>query len=354
MNPIPETLLYLLKVALWDEQDTESAPDIVLTDEEWMTLYKSAQKQGVASIITDSLGKLPSSSKPPRKVVLSWSHYCLQSEERWKKQVSVATRLADCFYKHGIRTLLLKGLGVGLFYPKPFHRECGDVDIYLFGQYEEGNTIAKTELGAKVVKYNKKEDHLSVSGISIDNHIQLCWVNSYKDAEVNSMLIHDANSLVYDNYYPDTKLLLPDDTFNYLFLLKHSYEHFMGEGMSLRQITDIALFLQNRNQALDWAVVDNKLRSAGLKRFSDAIRSFICYYLNPKIGQVTIDKPLMERLRSDVLSDGHQVVYHKHIIAHKWYTLQKVFANKWKYNAFYEGGFKTYLMDRLLSHFKKV
>lgn len=58
--------------------------------------------------------------------------------------------MAAVFAENGIRLLLLKGLGLSRNYPVPAHRECGDIDIYLFGASDEGDRLL-LQMGAQPI-----------------------------------------------------------------------------------------------------------------------------------------------------------------------------------------------------------
>lgn len=315
-----------------------------LSEEDWDRLFEVAQLQGLAAIFIDGLDKYKPQPPVCKRFMENLGPVTIvESELRWLNQLEIAKIVSDVYRKNGISTLLLKGLGLSLCYPNPKLRECNDIDIYLFGQYEEGNRIAEQELGARVEKFNLKEDHFYVDGFSFDNHICFRWPGNDRDREFDQYLknLLKQNELLR---FPDSNILLPPPEFNLLFLLSHSYGHFMHEGMCLRQMTDIVCFLNQYCTEIDWDKVDGILQKYQLKRFANAIFSFIDCYFGLSFGNPeSVDKKLLKRMYNYILDNSHAVVYHQSKMAGRIYLAKTAWKNRWCYDAFYDGGFKQYV-----------
>ena len=340
-----QLFISLIKLGLWDCPFDEGSLHS-LSDEDWLCLYKESQAQGLAAVFVDGVDKLKIQTHSCRSFIKKYGiKAVLNSEKRWQRQLQLVSKLAEFYQDHNIYLLLLKGLGISLCYSKPKHRESGDIDIYLFGLYEEGNNLAKQLPGAKVVKFSKKEDHILLGGFSIDNHIDFLWVDSYEKRQFDQFL---KNLLLQRKLmkFPDTNILLPPNDFNFLFLLSHSYSHFMREGMPMRQMTDIACFLNMNQNDLDWDLLCRTLQEFHLKKFSDAIISFIQHYFELPVGYgTTIDTRLLELMYCDIIGKKHTVIYHRSWLVSKMFVARIAFQNRWRYNAFYEGGFVGYIID---------
>ena len=344
----------IINLALWDRSFKEGQL-LPLSEDEWKTLFGVAQQQALSAIFIDGLDKLGNIPSNCRNLLEKVAVVTvIGSEQRWQKQYQIVKKIAEAYHQHEIRTLLLKGLGLSLCYPNPQYRECNDIDIYLFGKYEEGNRLAESLFGAKVEKFDMKEDHFFVDGCSFDNHIHLLWpgtdINRELDLYLKSLL--QSKELIP---YADTYILLPPPEFNFMFLMSHSYGHFMREGMALRQMTDIACFLRSYEKELDWDIINDKLSRYHLRKFSDAILSFIDHYFGLSFGyNTTADTHLLERMLNDILTHSHAVVYHKSKLEARVYLAKTALTNRWRYDAFYEGGFKQYVLDKFINKVSKL
>lgn len=339
-------LVGLVRVALGDSRiDHELFTQLENTD--WNDLFLMSRQQGLSAIILDGIEKLPQYARPCQKLVLAWAGVAIKIETRWEQQRKTAERLAEIWRENGIRVMLLKGLSLSRYYPIPNHRESGDIDVYLFGDYNKGNLIAERELNAKIDKFNTKEDHILVSGCQIDNHITFCWTGSKDgmlfDEELKHMLTCKNLEML-----PDTQLLVPPDEFCYLFLIQHSYSHFMREGMPFRHLTDLVCFLTKRYRDMDWDSVNQLLEKYHLKKFSDALITLIeqNFQIKIPVGGRCSSK-LADRMLADILSSNHPVVYHTSKWKHWQYMLYITWHNRWKFQCFCKGGFSGYFTRKI-------
>lgn len=338
----------IINVSLWDFPIDNGQLLASLSDEDWNILYEVAQLQGLTAIFFDGLGKLSTKSVACKGLLQEKGAVSvIESELRWSSQLQLIQKLTETYKQHGIQVLLLKGLGLSLCYPNPKHRESNDIDIYLFGQYEEGNRIAEQKLGAKVVKFDKREDHIFIDNFSIDNHIHFIWPGTEIQREFDSYLqglLHEENL----SFLLDTDVRLPSPEFNYLFLLNHSYGHFMREGVALRQITDLACFLKKHEQDLDWDHINTQLQKFRLKKYADAILSFIQRYFGLSFGCMgKVDDQLLDRMFREILGNSHIVAYPRTRFEKRVYFVKTAWKNRWCYDAFYEGGFRQFVMEIL-------
>lgn len=117
---------------------------------EWDDIFRMAADQGVCAVIGDGMERLPEELRPPRELRLRWALTAERQEKRYRHQQEKAAKMAAAFAENGIRLLLLKGLGLSRDYPVPAHRECGDIDIYLFGASDEGDRLL-LQMGAQPI-----------------------------------------------------------------------------------------------------------------------------------------------------------------------------------------------------------
>ncbi len=302
-----------------------------------------AVEQGVVGVALEGWTKLPQDEWPPKKLKIQWGLTVKSREEVYQQQLETARQLSDAFHDAGIRTMVLKGIGLSTYYPNPTHRECNDIDLYLYGKHEQGNAIAAS-LGAKVSAFNKKHDHILLNGFNIDNHIDFMQVNTRKKRALNDALLALADTAEVQ-YIGNTHLILPPRDFNYVFLLRHAYGHFLIEGIALRHLLDIYVFLEHEGSALDWHTINKVLDAGGLRKFSDTVLRLLDVYFGSSFSDGKhLSRGLLKRIEWDMLHEQHQVVYGKTLrqrIAVTWH-------NRWKYKAFHEGGLCGFLAERFL------
>ena len=126
-----------------------------LTSQEWQSLIDCAARQGVMALAFDALPGREAMPGLTKELFIRWGLSAKRIEDRNRRQVDALKELIAAFRKEGIELLLLKGLGLSEIYLWPAHRECGDLDIYLFGDYEKGNRLIES-IGIEVDRKDNK------------------------------------------------------------------------------------------------------------------------------------------------------------------------------------------------------
>ena len=143
--------------------------DTAVTPGSWERIYRMAADHGLSAVVWDGICRLPAAQQPPRETRIRWALSAEKLEERYRHQQQTASKLAARFSEEGLRMLLLKGLGLSRDYPLPEHRECGDIDIYLYGQSDKGDRVLH-EIGAHLYFDVPKHSEYVWDGVLIENH----------------------------------------------------------------------------------------------------------------------------------------------------------------------------------------
>lgn len=150
---VEKELFALLRLGLGNSTpEEENLSDfIMMSEEHWARLGGMAQAQGVLGIIMDGLERLEASPYGPTRTLskqqkLELIGQVMQMEQRNRHQIEVMNGLAQKWIDEGCRVMVMKGQANGTLYPKPMHRSPGDIDCYLFDNYQKGNEIAKKKV----------------------------------------------------------------------------------------------------------------------------------------------------------------------------------------------------------------
>ena len=159
-------LFSCLQVALWPLAKHEVLP-VAEYNANPEKLYRLAASQGVLGLTLDGMPReFPVTDRALR---LRWELSVQQMEFRYKRQCEVLKELVLLFRSQGVELMLLKGTGISMLYPRPEHRECGDIDIYLMGDYDKGNRIIES-LGIEVDTKSSKHSNFFYKGVPVENH----------------------------------------------------------------------------------------------------------------------------------------------------------------------------------------
>lgn len=273
-------LLNLIKMALG--KSTKCAlPDVL----EWSTLFGLSVKQCVPSVVLDGLNKSLVSAALPGKGVgktdkLKWLGMLLNMERQYAIHESVVAELAAAYQSAGYRMMLLKGYGLSKYWPIPNHRPTGDIDIYLMYMDSDGkdkcqpawkraDLMMKEKFGVEIDNSHHHHSVFTYKGIMVENHYDFINVHSHRSSqwienEFKTQALTGSEEYTFDN---GAKLLFPSPLLNCLFVARHNACHFAAEHLNLRQLLDWALFVEKRNEDMDWDYFWSTAKKMGMEKF---------------------------------------------------------------------------------------
>ena len=300
-------LLHLLLFCLAEK--TEGSEANINHDIDWRAVYVLALRQGVSAIMLDGIGRLPVDVRPPKPILLQWIGQATMMEQMYAKHRGIISSLASVFAKDGIRMLLLKGFGCSLCYTKPEHRPTGDIDVYLFGKKDEADALIENELGVKVHREYHKHSTFNYGGVEVENHAKFIDDVSHKsNIKFERILMSVLEKYECEQSGIDN-VLIPSPTFNALFLLRHTGEHFASNEITLRHVLDVGTFFQRYHSKIDWALVFKVYKEERMLQFFNAIATICveylgidaaCFVSDDKSYAYQSDITLAERVLSDI------------------------------------------------------
>lgn len=227
------------------------------TTEGWTQMFKMAARQGLLAIAWDALEKLQAEHGGlcrgmSRETKIRWALSIKNIEEVHLRQREALKELAGIFAESGMRVMVLKGLGLAEMYPRPEHRECGDLDIYLFGDFEKGNEVMR-KMGIAVEYDGTKHSKFYYKGIPVENHKNFLNVTTTrvdKDLERELMRILQEQKCGSLDLGGITVVVPPPD-FQMIFLTRHAITHFLASGLVLRHLYDFGIFYSAHAQEVD-------------------------------------------------------------------------------------------------------
>ena len=248
MNIVTHTYLHLLRCAIYGEACSESSFATWL-DAEWYALEQLALRQGTAALVYDVLLQ-GNTERIPADLLLRMKSLCAGQMMRRPGQVSLLKKTMDALHAGGVHSVLLKGFGLATLYPRPELRSWGDVDIYVGKeQYHEGARLLRDAFPES--KHHDEEwealKHycLIVQGGVIEMHRVGIKLEHPRDIRIYDPLEEAAMrpSNTEQLYIPETaiRFAVPEGMFNMLYTFMHAWEHFVVEGVGMKQLADVCL-----------------------------------------------------------------------------------------------------------------
>ena len=274
--------------------------DTAVTPGSWERIYRMAADHGLSAVVWDGICRLPAAQQPPRETRIRWALSAEKLEERHRHQQQTASKLAARFSEEGLRMLLLKGLGLSRDYPLPEHRECGDIDIYLYGQSDKGDRVLH-EIGAHLYFDVPKHSEYVWDGVLIENHRTILNVRRNRtERELNAVLVRLLEKEGTHGLAPGIQA--PRATFNAIFLIRHAAVHFQKEGIVLRHLCDWACFLTRHWDEIDHALFRTAMEDYRMDRFADLMTAAAVEYLGAEVPGPECEAGMLGRFMEEVLT----------------------------------------------------
>lgn len=299
--------------------------------DDWVDLYKTSTKQGVSAIAYNTISTLPKDIALPRDIKLRWALHSEAIEKRGQQQLLLANTLCDMLKAEGINTVVLKGIGLSIYYPQPLHRECGDFDCYLFEDYTKGLKIA-IENGAIMDHEDYKHAQIRFKTLNVEIHKHL---TSYRGErlkhEFENTLVEMLKNRECKPIGNNSNILIADPTFTACFVIYHTLFHFLFESVKIRHILDWLFLVKAESQNIDWDIVIKVCEKHKMLKFAEAMTAICKTYLGLEVSiPITDNSEYRDKILNDIMSDVDSVSKKK-----GWnrriQLLKNTYKSRWKY-----------------------
>lgn len=320
-----------------------------INEKEWLYIKELSIRQGVSAIIIDGINRLLEiygsdaiNSTIPKgwwqSFIIEWSSIVFITESKNRQQEIIMNELGTLWTEQGCKVLVMKGLANGLNYPKPNHRSPGDIDCFLFDDYERGNQIAR-EAGADVDESWYKHSEISYKGEIFENHRFFLPVRDGKESkELDRELRKSLDSGMLKNY-PGSVCFVPPTQFCAMFLTAHACGHFLYEGLRLKQVLDWAMFIHHEQNNINWSSFYDFCNRYHFRKFVDAMNEICCNLLGIEISnKLVVTKSVYSKRIVDSILYDNDYVYSEG--GNKWkvrfHLIRNIFHYKWKFEEIYD------------------
>lgn len=250
-----KVLLMAIKAALFGTKPSYPA------DTDWDEVVKEAKAQTVLGIISP--------------VIPVHDESVEQCKAAYMRILYEQDQLIKLFDEHNIPCVILKGTAAAIYYPKPYLRAMGDVDI-LVPRNRFYEAVELMEENGFIYKYGKGDDgKLGIHSVHIGYEkngivFELHHHFSSSGFDIDLILEKAINKRVYYKLNGYNFPMLPDIE-NGLVLLGHMDHHLKDNSLGLRQIIDWELYFYSVMNKDTWYIFAPVARKAGLLKLAATI-----------------------------------------------------------------------------------
>ena len=293
--------LSLLRAAVHDE--TAELPEEI---DCWPAVFSLAADQQVLPMIVDAAYRCKA-AVPPELMSQAQAmslRLVMQQALRTQNFLKLYRFLSD----RGLQPAVLKGLICRSLYPEPDQRRSGDEDMLIDPRDLDAAHEALLAFGLHCEQEEISPDMHEITYVSrqlhIELHLSLFPADSPAYGDCNELfdeVLEHAVSLDFNGV--SIKTLCPTD--HLLYLICHTYKHFLHSGVGIRQLCDIGMFAKRYGSEIDWSRILNSCRRIRIERFTAALFRIGVKYLGFEMPDAFAEIQADETaLLNDILSGG--------------------------------------------------
>ena len=357
--------LILNLLALGVGNRVEAGPALLSQQIDWRALIDQTMRWGLDALAFDGVqalyerwpeltGELDASLG---EIKFEWLGLTLQAEQDYEAYRRTLQHLAAFYQEEGIPMLLLKGYGLSLDYPVPQHRPTGDIDIYLYGEWERADRALAEKRGVRIDSSHHHHTVFTFEGRTVENHYDILNIYSRASSRrLEAVLKEKANEGWREISVEGSVLRLPGADFNALFLLRHAASHFASVDINLRQLLDWLLFVQHHGHEVDWPWLYGILRRENMDRFANILHAIGVRYLgfDPSVvPAIETDTALVDRVLAEILHPSYQDQENGTLLHSLWVKPTRWWHNRWKHRLCFSDSLLSTFLHNLHSKFLK-
>lgn len=310
MTNCQEHLFLLLKSALWQDENIEQS----VCNVDWNNLYQLANEQCLIGIVADSF-RLLSKKQCDGEERLRWLAYVVRLEKKNQEMNLLVGKLFEKFCKMNLSPVLLKGQAFAANFPYPLHRQCGDIDLYFKNRKDCETAVAwaaKVDKSAAVSPENKRErKHFSfyIGSNEVELHYYMClFENSWLHQRLQQIIDEEfAASKPFFVEIEGELIETVPPTLSALHQIIHISRHLLEAGIGLRQICDLAMFLDKHHDVIDTKRLNGYLEELQLMTIARSLGYIMVKYLGLKEEKVPfkVDAQFSDFILQEIFEGGN-------------------------------------------------
>lgn len=265
MDVVARNFLRLLRTGVF----TDTEPIEPMSEWKWNRLWQIALMHGVAGLVADGIRKrdrefLMNMSAAQRA---QWDNVLTTIEERNRTLNTRVEEILSVFTEEKLRPILMKGQAMATLYPNPLHRMAGDCDIFFpfATQAKKANLWARNN-AAEYEMVDRFLMRYEYEGMRVEHHRKMQRLaNVVLNTKLQSIINTEIGSC--DSTYITigaTRVETLPPALNMLGMIVRIARYLLNEGISIKQLVDMGLFLRVMGDKVDFVRLQKWIDGVGL------------------------------------------------------------------------------------------
>ena len=323
---------------------------------DWKAVYYLVKKQTVLVNVYDGIQMLDADSRPSKAILLDWFAKTIQVERGNQLLNERLVEVVNRYKEKGLSPVLLKGQGLGQYYPNHLHRQSGDIDLYFFGQYDEANAVAAELEGVQFHPDTFYHRAFVYKGVEVENHRVYVDFNSKRNQRAWEK-VQQLVPLVQNEKLKigDFEVDVPCPQMNVIYVFLHFMHHFLQVGVGMRQVCDWTCLWNAKHDEIDKDLFLQCVDLLRIRRAMTALTYIVTTYLGLPAAYIPLDattpqaKEDGDLMLRDILDQGNfghdTEIMRGFKRNHHWHNLEnyyKAFRRQMRLYRFYPSEVRAY------------
>lgn len=310
MKQLYKQTLTLVKTSIHREDYTPNASI------PWQEAYQILATGKLMGVVYHNVCQLPSTYRPDAGILNPWKEVVFQKGFRQLLSIQELGHVLQEAQKRGLHPVVFKGIALAALYPEPNMRFSSDSDILISPMERSAMEALLQEMGYSFVESASKQ-HVPVYIINQANRflqIELhdCLWEDYTGLQAD--LLEQLQLSAPETLLHTTACNIPVTTLGYeqhlIYQLFHIAKHFAFEGLPLRYLADLTLYINAYHNEINPSHFWNVMKKLKYDVFCDAIFKICIHYLGMDASLLSEEYKkydLNEALLLDILTAGKEV-----------------------------------------------
>lgn len=308
MNIMQIQLIEILSSAIH-----ESKVEIDSTEKiKWKSIIKESEAHSVKGLLYSAINKSEYLKYVEKESLEQWRRDTILTGVSQIQHIRQMSKVLKMFNKENIPVIVLKGLVVREFYPKPELRTMSDADVLV--KTEDLNRIKKLLKGLGYIESEITKSHIVFEHekhYDIEVHWTLTKIRYFKCQYLfeNQMWENQIWEKTIKVNVGDSEALSLSFEDLAVHLCNHMAVHSVYSGFGIRQLCDLVLLVEKKGSLIDWSSFLNKIKKLGIEKFTMSIFLVCRQLFNMTIPQELksielVEEELLKLLINDIFSSG--------------------------------------------------
>lgn len=277
----------------------------------WKPIMTEVEAHALQTLLAESILSLPDSYRPAASTQARLTQILALNIRKHNVLNGDIVRIFGAMEGSGLSPILMKGQSLTSYYPQPFFRKCGDVDLFVGEDGFESALRVMEDMGARRKENDLSEKHVTfaLGETEVEVHRFAEQVVAPQNDSAYQSLVREYRSLPGKVEVGGAAISAFPSQFLPVYLFNHIWHHFKEGGIGLRQFCDLALVLHGLSCSLDRERMEADLSAVDLLREWRLVGALLVNRMGLPASEYPcyeeMDDKKAERLADLVLGDGN-------------------------------------------------